>query len=139
MKRNPLFFKLFFILLFFTNFSQAQFGIEANYGLAGVFEPSINDISHFGAGITYDFDQTYGVKLDFASDKFRTKNVLFTEETGVDVTRISIQGTMNISSALSSTSSFNFFNVIAHAGGGYSMVKSSYNSGNDNVVNIIMG
>lgn len=139
MKKNVLFFALTIIASFLPVTSQAQFGIEANYGLSGVFQPSINEISHFGGGITYDFDETYGVKLDFASDKFRTKNILFTEETGIDVTRISIQGTINLSAALTRASSYDFFNLIAHAGGGYSLVKSTYNAGNDNLVNVVMG
>lgn len=139
MKKNVLFFALTIIASFLPVTSQAQFGIEANYGLSGVFEPSINEISHFGGGITYDFDETYGVKLDFASDKFRTKNIHFAEETGIDVTRISIQGTINLSSALTRASSYDFFNLIAHAGGGYSLVKSTYNAGNDNLVNVVMG
>jgi OOP family OmpA-OmpF porin len=139
MKKNVLFFALTIIASFLPITSQAQFGIEANYGLSGVFEPSINEISHFGGGITYDFDETYGVKLDFASDKFRTKNILFNEETGIDITRISIQGTINLSSVLTRASNYDFFNLIAHAGGGYSLVKSTYNAGNDNLVNVVMG
>lgn len=139
MKKNTLFFALIIIASFLPVTSQAQFGIEANYGLSGVFQPSINEISHFGGGITYDFDETYGVKLDFASDKFRTKNILFTDETGIDVTRISIQGTINLSAAITRASSYDFFNLIAHAGGGYSLVKSTYNGGNDNLVNVVMG
>ena len=137
MKKNTLFFALIIIASFLPVTSQAQFGIEANYGLSGVFQPSINEISHFGGGITYDFDETYGVKLDFASDKFRTKNILFTDETGIDVTRISIQGTINLSAAITRASSYDFFNLIAHAGGGYSLVKSTYNAGNDNLVNVV--
>jgi len=139
MKKNTLFFALIIIVSFLPVTSQAQFGIEANYGLSGVFQPSINEISHFGGGITYDFDETYGVKLDFASDKFRTKNILFTDETGIDVTRISIQGTINLSAAITRASSYDFFNLIAHAGGGYSLVKSTYNAGNDNLINVVMG
>jgi len=139
MKKNTLFFALIIIASFLPVTSQAQFGIEANYGLSGVFQPSINEISHFGGGITYDFDETYGVKLDFASDKFRTKNILFTDETGIDVTRISIQGTINLSAAITRASSYDFFNLIAHAGGGYSLVKSTYNAGNDNLINVVIG
>lgn len=125
--------------LFLSKNTYAQIGVEVNYGLNGVFEPSINDLSHLGGAISYDFDETYGMKIDFASDKFRTKNLLFTEETGIDITRISLQGTMNITTAFSRASSYDFFNLIAHAGAGYSLVKSSYNSGNDNLVNVVMG
>ncbi|RBA29195.1 hypothetical protein [Flavobacterium tibetense] len=126
-------------LLSFSTSSFAQYGIEFNYGLNGVMEPNINGFSHFGAGITYDFDEHYGIKVDFGSDKFRTDNPLFEEKTGIDITRFSLQGTANITTLTTRASSQDFFNLIAHAGAGYSLVKSSYNAGNDNLVNIIAG
>ena len=138
MKRNLKQWFLLIPLLITTN-AFAQYGIEFNYGLNGVMEPNINNFSHFGAGITYDFDENYGLKLDFGSDKFRTQNPLFAEETGVDITRFSLQGTANITTLTTRASSQDFFNLIAHAGAGYSLVKSSYNTGNDNLVNIIAG
>ena len=139
MKKTYFIMAILLCALFLPKNTYAQVGVEVNYGLNGVFEPSINDLSHLGGAISYDFDETYGVKIDFASDKFRTKNLLFTEETGIDITRISLQGTMNVSTAFSRASSYDFFNLIAHAGAGYSLVKSSYNAGNDNLVNVVMG
>jgi OOP family OmpA-OmpF porin len=139
MKKTYFIMAILLCSLFLSKNTYAQIGVEVNYGLNGVFEPSINDLSHLGGAISYDFDETYGMKIDFASDKFRTKNLLFTEETGIDITRISLQGTMNITTAFSRASSYDFFNLIAHAGAGYSLVKSSYNPGNDNLVNVVMG
>ena len=139
MKKNTLFFALTIIASFLPVTSQAQFGIEANYGLSGVFQPSINEISHFGGGITYDFDETYGVKLDFASDSFSIENKDTGIETGSKNTRISLQAVMNVSSLINPRSSYGDFRVLAHAGGGYSLVKSTYNAGNDNLVNVVMG
>ncbi|TDR23014.1 hypothetical protein [Flavobacterium cheniae] len=139
MKKTYFIMAILLCSLFLSKNTYAQIGVEVNYGLNGVFEPSINDLSHLGGAISYDFDETYGMKIDFASDKFRTKNLLFTEETGIDITRISLQGTMNITTAFSRASSYDFFNLIAHAGAGYSLVKSSFNSGNDNLVNVVMG
>lgn len=139
MKKTYFIMAILLCSLFLSKNTYAQIGVEVNYGLNGVFEPSINDLSHLGGAISYDFDETYGMKIDFASDKFRTKNLLFTEETGIDITRISLQGTMNITTAFSRASSYDFFNLIAHAGAGYSLVKSSYNTGNDNLVNVVMG
>ena len=139
MKKTYFIIAILLCALFLPKNTYAQVGVEVNYGLNGVFEPSINNLSHLGGAISYDFDETYGVKIDFASDKFRTKNLLFTEETGIDITRISLQGTMNVSTAFSRASSYDFFNLIAHAGAGYSLVKSSYNAGNDNLVNVVMG
>ena len=139
MKKNTLFFALIIIASFLPVTSQAQFGIEANYGLSGVFQPSINEISHFGGGITYDFDETYGVKLDFASDSFSIENKDTGIETGSKNTRISLQAVMNVSSLINPRSSYGDFRVLAHAGGGYSLVKSTYNAGNDNLVNVVIG
>ena len=139
MKKTYFIMAILLCSLFLSKNTYAQIGVEVNYGLNGVFEPSINNLSHLGGAISYDFDETYGMKIDFASDKFRTKNLLFTEETGIDITRISLQGTMNITTAFSRASSYDFFNLIAHAGAGYSLVKSSYNAGNDNLVNVVMG
>ena len=121
-----------------TTFAQ-RFGFEVNYGLNGVLEPSITNLSHFGAGLTYDLDETFGFKTDFGSDTFRTQLTSFPKETGVNITRFSLQSTVNISTLIRETNMYNTFNLIAHAGGGYSMLKSNINKGTDNVVNVIMG
>lgn len=136
------FFKVIVVLCLLTTFTNAtaQYGIELNYGLNGVFEPGINNFSHIGGGITYDFDESYGIKLDFASDKFRSGILELNEDTGVNITRISLQGTANISTLITRASSHDLFNLIVHAGGGYSLVKSSISGGgNDNLVNVIGG
>lgn len=123
-----------------TSFVSAQeYGVELNYGLNGVFEPSINEISHFGGGFFYNFDETYGAKIDFGSDKYRVNNELFGKETGVNSTRVSLQGTANVSTIFSRASSYDFFNLIAHAGAGYTRISSTEGGKADNVVNIIGG
>jgi hypothetical protein len=139
MKKQLFPFTFLLCTILFSNLSFSQYGIEVNYGLNGIFQPSINNFSHFGAGITYDFDEIFGAKLDFGSDKFRTQTLLFTEETGVNITRISAQGTVNVSGLIDQTSIYSTFSLIAHAGGGYTMVKSSYSQGTDNIANVIMG
>ena len=141
MKKNTLFFALIIIASFLPVTSQAQFGIEANYGLSGVFQPSINEISHFGGGITYDFDETYGVKLDFASDSFSIENKDTGIETGSKNTRISLQAVMNVSSLINPRSSYGDFRVLAHAGGGLSILKSDIPTldKTDHIANVIMG
>ncbi|MFD2890953.1 hypothetical protein ACFS5J_02875 [Flavobacterium chuncheonense] len=121
-----------------TTFAQ-RFGFEVNYGLNGVTSPSISNFSHFGAGVTYDFDETFGLKTDFGSDTFRDILPNFSKETGVNITRFSLQGTVNISTLIRETNMYNTLNLIAHAGGGYSVLKSNINTGTDNAVNVIMG
>jgi len=139
MTRN--FFTISLILSFFlfSNSSKAQFGIEINYGLNGVLQPSINNFSHFGGGILYDFDESFGAKLDFGSNQFRSKNDFFNKETGINITRISLQATANISDLIDPTSLYSPFNLSAHAGGGYSFIKSTEYSNADNTVNAIIG
>lgn len=139
MKKNLFNLLSLLFLVFFSNSTKAQYGFEVNYGLNGVLEPSISNVSHFGAGFFYDFDESFGAKIDFGSDKFRTDILELNEDTGIDVTRISIQGTMNISTLFSRSSSYDTFNLIAHAGGGYSMIKSTFSGANDNVLNLIGG
>jgi OOP family OmpA-OmpF porin len=132
------------VLLFCSFFTlipaNAQYGIEVNYGLNGVYEPNITSFSHFGGGVTYDFDETYGLKVDFGFDKYRSDLLELEEETGLNITRVSIQGVVNISSAVNQSSSYNTFNLLAHAGAGYSLIKSTFEgTGNDNIVNVIAG
>lgn len=139
MEKKSILFVTILTTLIFTNISNAQYSIEANYGLSGVFEPSSNELKHFGAGVSYDFNEVYGIKLDFGSDKFRVDNTIY-GESGINVTRISLQGTLNISTAISRINTDKTFNLIAHAGGGISTVKPlKRNGGNDNVMNVVMG
>ena len=100
MKKKSLFFAITLVAIFFTNTSQAQFSIEANYGLNGSFEPSYNGFTHFGGGVSYDFDETFGAKIDFASDTFSIENEDTGIESGSKNTRISLQGVMNVSNLI---------------------------------------
>lgn len=141
MKKNVLFFAMSFVALFFSNFSQAQFSIEANYGLNGSFEPSYNGFTHFGGGVSYDFDEIFGAKIDFASDTFSIENEDTGIESGSKNTRISLQAVMNVSSLIDSRSSYGNFRVLAHAGGGLSILKSDIPTldKTDHIANVIMG
>ena len=139
MIQKSVFFAIFITTLLYTNTSNAQYSIEANYGLSGVFEPSSNDFTHFGAGVSYDFNEVYGIKLDFGSDKFRVNDVVL-GKSGINVSRISLQGILNISTAIDRINSDKTFNLIAHAGAGISTIKPFNKSGgNDNAMNVILG
>lgn len=141
MKKNTLFFAISFIALFFSNFAQAQFSIEANYGLNGSFEPSYNGFTHFGGGVSYDFDETFGAKIDFASDSFSIENKDTGIESGSKNTRISLQAVMNVSNLIDQRSIHGNFRVLVHAGGGLSILKSDIPTLNktDRIANVIMG
>ncbi|GEM_PF-3307124 len=141
MKKTILFFIFTTVASFLPTLAQAQFGIEANYGLNGSFEPSYNGLTHFGGGVSYDFDEIFGAKLDFASDTFSIKNENTGIETGAKNTRISLQGTINVSNLIDSRASLNDFIVLAHAGGGLSLLKSDISTldKTDHIANVIMG
>lgn len=130
---------------FFVN--AQSFGIEANYGLNGSYDPSYTGITHFGAGITYDFDETFGAKIDFGSDKFEFENISratpdnLNPKTGTQNTRITLQGVVNLSNLADDRAFYNKFNVLAHAGGGISILKSDIKDypNTDHLFNVVLG
>ena len=140
MKKNL--FALTFTLatLLLPNLTNAQFGVELNYGMNGSYEPSYSGFTHFGAGINYDFNETFGAKIDFASDKFSIKND-FGTETGAANTRISLQGILNVSNIIDDRSFYNDFQILVHAGAGLSILKSDIPTldKTDHILNIIAG
>ncbi|WP_313803970.1 outer membrane beta-barrel protein [Flavobacterium sp.] len=138
--------KLTFFLLLFTSlsFSQSPYGglaIDANYGISGVKDPGLSDFSHFDFGVRYMFNDLWGLKLDYGQDKFRTQETP-TEE-GIDISRISAQGYFNLTNIIDSRSYFysRTFNLMGHAGVGYSMQKSVTipEGGTDEIGHIIFG
>ncbi len=134
--------KIYTLLLLTSSFvASAQFGIEANYGINGSYEPSYNGFTHVGAGISYDFDETFGAKLDFGMDEFSIQNDLRNSKTGVSNLRITAQGVINLSTLVDSKSFFNRFNVLAHGGAGLSVLNSDipeYQK-TDHLLNIVVG
>jgi OOP family OmpA-OmpF porin len=139
MKKNIFAFAIIFCALIFPNLSNAQFGIELNYGMNGSYQPSYNGFTHFGGGINYDINETFGAKIDFASDKFSIENELG-DKTGTSNTRVSLQGIINVSNLIDDRSSYNDFQILAHGGAGISILKSDINTtGTDHIVNVIIG
>lgn len=134
--------RFFTLILIATSFmANAQFGIEANYGLNGSYDPSYNGFTHFGAGITYDFDETFGAKIDFGMDEFSIQNDVRAMKTGTTNTRISAQGVINLSALADSRSSYNKFNILAHGGAGVSILKSDIEDypNTDHLFNVVLG
>lgn len=134
--------KIFTLLLVSSSFiASAQLGIEANYGLNGSYDPSYNGLTHFGAGITYDFDDTFGSKLDFGMDEFSIQNDFRGMKTGVTNLRVTAQGVVNLSALADSRSSYNKFNILAHGGAGLSILNSDIPEyqNTDHLLNIVFG
>lgn len=132
---------LFFLFLNVTTcFAQYyKYAIDVNYGLSGVSQPNIRDFSHFGAGFNYEIDEIYSVRLDFGSDQYRTFNERIGADAGVDMSRISLQGAINLSTVSSRIRIYDPINVFVHGGFGYSGIKSTLGSGRDNTVNFLGG
>jgi hypothetical protein len=134
--------KVFTLLLVSSSFiATAQFGIEANYGMNGSYDPSYNGFTHYGAGVTYDFDETFGTKLDFGMDDFSIQNDLRGMKTGVSNLRFTAQGVINLTNLADSRSYYNKFNILAHGGGGVSILKSDIaeHPNPDHLFNVVLG
>lgn len=139
--------RLTFLLLLLSSLSFGQrsypnFSIDANYGISGVKDPGLSDFSHLDFGLRYMFDENiWGMKLDYGMDKFRTQET--PTEKGIDVSRISVQAVCNLTNLIDNRSYFysRYFNVITHAGVGYSMQKSVTipQGGTDEIGHIIFG
>ncbi|MGV7105451.1 hypothetical protein [Flavobacterium sp. U410] len=140
-KTTPILLLVFFLFLNLTNcFAQYyKYSIDVNYGLSGVSQPNINDFSHFGVGFNYEFDEIYSLRLDYGSDQFRTFNERIGAEAGLDMSRISLQGAVNLSTISSRIRIYDPINVFVHGGFGLSSIKSTLGSGRDNTVNFLGG
>jgi hypothetical protein len=134
--------KIFTLLLVSCSFvASAQFGIEANYGSNGSYDPSYNGFTHFGGGISYDFDETLGAKLDFGMDEFSIQNDLRGKKTGVSNLRVTAQGVVNLTNLADSRAFYNKFNILAHGGAGLSILNSDIDEykNTDHLLNIVVG
>lgn len=129
-----------FILLCINGFAQRsndQYSIEADFGLNTALDPSISGLKHFGVGFRYMVDDTWGLKIDYAHNGFRTGG---DPEEGSDYNRFSVQGVYNVGRALELPyNTGDRINMLAHAGLGYSSLKSVQLPGIDNIGHIIVG
>lgn len=100
-----------------------------------------NGLTHIGAGISYDFDQTFGAKLNFGMDEFSNQNDLRSMKTGVTNLRVTAQGIVNLSNLVDSRAFYNKFNILAHGGGGFSLLNSDIPEykNSDHLLNLVIG
>lgn len=123
-----------------SNNAQTKFGFELNYGLNNVYEPRITNFNHLKAGVVLNLHDDWELKLDFASEKFRSPNEILDTETGIDIFRATIHLSHNLSSLYDREYYYNRFNIYSHTGIGYTIAKSSYlNTGKDEIVNVVIG
>ncbi len=131
---------LFILLLSATAWSQKahdQYSLEAAYGMGYSPDPGITGFSHYEVGFRYMVDEYWGIKFDFGSDRFRTGS---DPELGSDYKRYSVQGVHNLGRTLHLTDgAVKDVNLLAHAGMGYSSLRSTTTDAVDKIGNVIIG
>ncbi len=121
-----------------------RWSIDINTGTTKPTAPLANgyfvktfDLSHVDLGVRYMMNNKFGVKLDFGYDKFNnSKNSLPLES---DYYRTNLQGVANLGRIFNFENWTERFNVLAHAGAGYSFMTSNAYSGTDNMANLLGG
>jgi hypothetical protein len=113
-----------------------QYSFEANYGFNGTSTPSMMNFGHFGVGFRYMWDRTWGIKLEYAQDRFRDGGAI---EKGSDYKRYSIQGVANIGRMINSEMEESRIGLLAHGGLGYASINSILKSGTDNTMHLMAG
>lgn len=118
--------------------SYDQISIEADYGFNGTtHEKTISGLNHFGVGFRYMVDDTWGVKFDYANDRFRLDG---NGNEGSNYNRFTLQGVYNVGRALDIPwNTMDRLNVLLHGGLGYSALESKINSGIDNIGHVMFG
>ncbi|ESU22222.1 hypothetical protein FEDK69T_22040 [Flavobacterium enshiense DK69] len=138
--------KLALVLLFTSSLTFGQrthstVSIDANFGISGVKDPELIDPVHFDFGGRYMFGEVWGIKLDYGFDKFRTQKSPL--EMGLNSNRISLQAACNLTNLVDQRSYFynRSFNLLTHAGVGYSWQKSVTikRGGTDEIGHLIVG
>lgn len=131
---------LLLFLVFSSAFAQRtydQYSLEASYGVSQAMDPSMTDFQHIDAGFRYMFDEYWGVKAEYGTDSFRTDTE---PKGGTNYHRITLQGVYNVGRLLDLPyNTGDRINLLAHAGLGYSALKSTYRAGIDNIGHIIVG
>lgn len=118
--------------------SFSQHFIDVNIGLnSTVFDSEQNsNFKHYGAGYKYLFDDVWGIKLDFAYDKFEKAT---TQISPVTHTRVSLQAVANLNNLLTPNNNGSKFGILAHSGIGYGEIKAEGLAGTDHLANVLVG
>lgn len=133
MTKKMLVLMLFIVINAFSQKAHDQYSFEGGYGFGISGKPGITQPSHFDIGFRYMLDEHWGVKFDYGSDKFREDIPGTQEERGTDYHRISFNVVHNLGRSLGMKKVTGSFNVLAHAGFGYSWITPVNTSGIDKV------
>lgn len=125
-------------ILFMSIAYGQNFLLDASYGINGVVAPTHFKPNNINIGIGYNFNDTYGLRFDIASDKFIYNENLLNGSKNI---RYSLNGVINILSFLNLKNGRENFDIDTHLGMGYSYFKSNnpqYTKA-DNIMNVIVG
>jgi hypothetical protein len=115
-----------------------QLSIEAEYGLNYTRSPIQTDFKHWGIGARYMFNEYWGVKADYANDRFSSDNGR--KGTGGLYYRLSAQAVYNIGRTLNLPNlTGGRLNMLLHGGAGYSHLNIYDDVESDNMGNVILG
>jgi len=95
------------------------------------------DLNHVDLGARYMLNNKFGVKADLGYDKLKNASGSLPFES--DYYRVNLQGVVNLGRVLNFENWTERFNVLAHAGAGYSFMTSNAYSGTDNMANVLGG
>lgn len=130
---------LIMLVLSIGAFSQSkndQYSLEAGYG-GSIPVGAFSSWQHFEGAFRYMVDDTWGLKFDMGYDAFRKDGI---EGYGSNYLRFSAQAVHNLARTLGVRINSNeSLNLLAHAGLGYSNLKSESKAGTDNIGNVIIG
>lgn len=113
-----------------------QYSLEAAYGINHASKPNITAFHHFDVGFRYMHTEFWGAKIDYGYDMYvsdDSRNAKTTQN------RISLQAVYNLGRALRvSDVAPQFFNLLLHAGGGPTILKTEEGF-TDKGTNVIIG
>ncbi|MFP5438759.1 MAG: hypothetical protein ACLGH8_13315 [Bacteroidia bacterium] len=99
-----------------------QYSIEASAGLNHARNPDITGFHHFDAGFRYMHTEFWGAKLDYGYDMYTANDASRLKTTQ---NRLSLQAVYNLGRALRVNDiAPHVFNVLLHAGGGPTILKT---------------
>lgn len=130
MKRIPQICVLFFLMLASANAQTIlnKLSVEGGVGYSGAMQPyltrynsNFSGFTHFDLGVRYMFNEYYGIKASFASDRFENDP---SGKIGTDFQRYSVEGVVNVGKLFDLTyRTRDNFGLLAHAGFGFATLK----------------
>jgi Outer membrane protein beta-barrel domain len=99
-----------------------QYSVEGSYGFNYSRNPVLNGFNHFDIGLRYMGNEYWGAKADYGYDMFKSDD---SRNANTTLNRVSLQAVYNIGRAFRvSDVAARTFNMLVHAGGGPTILKT---------------